>query len=69
MGQFAFSVNRHASGELVQRWEPPDPFDPSLDIHVGQQFSATSGPYTVVSFDVYDERDRDADVNWVIQVV
>lgn len=69
MGQFAFSVIRQRTGEVVQRWEPPDPFEPSLDIRVGQQFFTASGRHIVVSFNVYDERDSDADVNGVIHVV
>lgn len=69
MGQFAFLVIRQASGEVIQRWEPLDPFEPSLDIRVGQQFHTKSGRYTVVSFDLYGERDPDADVNGIIEVV
>jgi hypothetical protein len=35
---------------------------------VGQQFFTASGRYTVVAFDVLDERDRDSDITGVIQV-
>jgi hypothetical protein len=68
MGQFAFLVIRKASGEVVQRWEPPDPFDPSLDVHLGQQFVTGNGRYAVVGYQVYAERAPDADVNGVIEV-
>jgi hypothetical protein len=68
MRQFAFSVVRQASGEFVQRWEPPDRFDPALDIHLGQQFTTADGRYAVVAYQLYDERDAHADVDGVIEV-
>ena len=58
---------RQVSGEVLLRWEPPDPFDPSLDIHLGQQFITGEGRYAVVGYRLF-EGERGGDVNGIIEV-